>query len=125
MKRIRQFSGFLGVLFIGAWLAGCHDNSTADTQTAMPTASSARSLTLSWDAPTQNADGSPLVGLQGYRIYYGATPQVTNVVDVSNPGLNTYVIENLTAGTYYFAVTAYNSAGVESSLSSQVSTTVD
>jgi hypothetical protein len=125
MKRIRQLSGSLGVLLIGALLAACHDNSTADTQTATPAASSAGSLTLSWDAPTQNTDGSPLMGLEGYRIYYGATPQVTNVVDVNNPGLTTYVIENLTAGTYYFAVTAYNSAGVESSLSSEVSTTVD
>jgi Fibronectin type III domain len=125
MKRITQFSGSLGVLFIGAWLAACHDNSTADTQTAMPDASSARSLTLSWDAPTQNIDGSPLVGLGGYRIYYGATPQVTNVVDVNNPGLNTYVLDNLTAGTYYFAVAAYNSAGVESSLSAVVSATID
>jgi hypothetical protein len=121
MKRIRLFSGVL----VGALLAACHDNSTTVTQPAMPATSSARALTLSWDAPTQNADGSPLVGLQGYRIYYGATPQVPNVIDVNNPGLSTYVVENLTAGTYYFALTAYNSAGVESSLSSLVSTTVD
>ncbi len=29
------------------------------------------SVTLSWYPPTQNADGSPLTDLAGYRVYYG------------------------------------------------------
>jgi len=29
---------------------------------------------LSWSAPTQNADGTPLTDLQGYYIYAGDAP---------------------------------------------------
>jgi len=43
---------------------------------------------------------------------------------VANPGLASYQIDGLPAGTYYFAVAAYNSSGVTSSLSSLVSKTI-
>jgi hypothetical protein len=36
----------------------------------------------------------------------------------------TYVVSNLTAGTWYFEVTAVNSAGVDSGPSSTVSATI-
>jgi hypothetical protein len=83
-------------------------------------------VTLSWQPPTENADGSPLVDLKGYKVHYGAASKsYSDTVQVANPGLTTYVMQNLTAGKYYFAVTAYNSAGQESSLSPEISTQVD
>jgi putative Ig domain-containing protein len=83
-------------------------------------------VTLSWQAPTQNADGTALVDLKGYKVHYGsASKSYSDTIQVANPGLTTYVVENLNAGKYYFAVTAYNSAGQESSLSPEVSTQVD
>ena len=128
-------SGVIGILLIGSLLAACHhDHSTTGAQTgaqtggqtgAQTSSASLKALTLSWDAPTQNADGTPLLDLRGYRIYYGTTPQVRNTVEVDNPGLTTYVIDNLRAGTYYFAVTSYNRAGVDSLLSSEISATID
>ncbi len=39
-------------------------------------------------------------------------------------GLQTYMIENLGQGTWYFAVRAVTSAGVESALSNIVSKTI-
>ncbi len=73
------------------------------------------SATLSWAAPTQNVDGSAITNLSGYRIYYGASAgSLGTMVQVSNPGISTYVVDNLSSGTWYFAVTAYNSAGAES-----------
>jgi hypothetical protein len=128
MNRVGRASGSLsvsGILLIGSLLAACHDHSAIGAQTSSASPSSAKALTLSWEAPTQNTDGTPLLDLRGYRIYYGTTPQILNTVDVDNPGLTTYVIDNLTAGTYYFAVTSYNSAGVDSLRSSEISTTVD
>ena len=129
MMRVGRASGSFGVtgiLLIGSLLAGCHhDHSTTDTQTSLASPGSAKALTLSWEAPTQNADGTPLLDLRGYRIYYGRTPQVRKTVDVDNPGLTTYVIDNLSAGTYYFAVTAYNAAGADSLLTPEVSATID
>ena len=84
----------------------------------------AGTITLAWDAPTTNIDGTPLTDLAGYKIYYGPTSgSYTNTLDVGN--VTTSVVNNLTDGlTYYFTVSAYNSAGVESSFSNEVSKTL-
>ena len=83
-------------------------------------------VTLSWQAPTSNADGTTLVDLKGYKVHYGPSSKTySDTIQVTNPGITTYVVDNLKAGQYYFAVTAYNAAGQESSLSSEVSTQVD
>jgi hypothetical protein len=71
--------------------------------------------TLSWTPPTQNTDGSALTNLAGYRLYYGLSAGSLNqTIEIANPGVTTYVIENLSPGTYFFAVRAYSSAGGES-----------
>lgn len=83
-------------------------------------------MTLSWQPPTENTDGTALTNLAGYEIYYGTQSQsYTSDVKVTNPGLTTYVVDNLPAGTYYFAIAAYDSTGVVSSLSAEVSATVN
>jgi hypothetical protein len=97
---------------------------TVATNATASTAPSA--VTLSWDPPTENADGTPLVDLKGYTVHYGdASKSYSDSIQVSNPGLTTYVVQNLAAGKYYFAVTAYNSKGEESALSPEVATQVD
>ena len=81
--------------------------------------------TLSWAPPTQRDDGSPLFGLEGFRIYYGTSPgNYPNQVTITNPGITSVVIENLPPGTYYFVATAYDFAGVESGYSAIVSKTI-
>ena len=76
------------------------------------------SATLSWTAPTQNTDGTPLTNLSGFKIYWGpAAGNYPNSVTLNNPGLSTYVVDNLGAGTYFFAATALSSSGAESLLS--------
>ena len=98
---------------------------TDSTGNTPPTAS-ATSVTLNWMPPTENVDGSALTNLAGYDIHYGTTSgKYTQKVAVSNPGLATYVVTNLTPGTYYFSVAAVNSDGTESPLSSEVSATVN
>ena len=83
------------------------------------------SATLSWAAPTQNTDGTPLTDLAGFKIYWGpAAGNYPNSVTLNNPGLSTYVVGNLASGTYFFTASALNSAGVESSLSSPASKTI-
>jgi hypothetical protein len=80
------------------------------------------SATLSWNPPTQNTDGSPLTNLAGYRVYWGtAQNNLTNSTTISNPGLSSYVVDQLTPATWHFAVTALNSAGSESSQSNVAS----
>jgi hypothetical protein len=73
------------------------------------------SATLAWSAPTQNTDGSAITDLGGYVIYHGLSPTaLTSTVRISNPGVSTYVMDNLPTGTHYFALAAFNSSGVES-----------
>ena len=81
--------------------------------------------TLSWQPPTTNTDGSPLTNLAGFRVYWGTTAgNYPSSVTISNPGITTYVVENLTPNTYYFAVKAFNSAGAESAWSNSGSKTI-
>jgi hypothetical protein len=81
--------------------------------------------TLSWTPPTQNTDGTPLVNLAGYRIYYGTSASaMTTVIQISNAGASTHTVINLTPATWYFSVKAYTAANTESSFSSTVSKTI-
>jgi hypothetical protein len=81
--------------------------------------------TVTWTPPTQNTNGSTLTNLAGYRVVYGTNAaNLTQVVQVPNAGTTVQVVENLTSGTYYFAVKAYNTAGAESDLSNISSKTI-
>ena len=83
------------------------------------------SATLRWTPPTLNEDGSPITNLSGFRIYYGTNAaNLSMVLDLPNPGLTSAVVENLSPATWYFAVKAYNTASVESSLSNIASKTI-
>jgi hypothetical protein len=76
--------------------------------------------TLSWVAPIENTDGSPLVNLAGYEINWGPeSGRYAYSVEIMNPGITTYLIENLTAGTHYFAVRAINAEGMASDFSNE------
>ena len=84
---------------------------------------SSGSITLSWDAPTLNIDGSPIHDLGGYKIYYGQGPaNYTVTVDIGNS--TSAVLSDLTSGTWCFASTSYDNSGHESSYSNEVCTTV-
>jgi hypothetical protein len=45
-------------------------------------------------------------------------------VQITNPGLTTYVVDNLSPATWFFAVKAVNSAGAVSDLSNIASKTI-
>jgi Fibronectin type III domain len=73
------------------------------------------SATLRWNAATGT--------VSGYKVYVGEAPRLyTRTITLGNVTSST--VSSLTVGrTYYFAVTAYNSAG-QSPLSNEVSTTI-
>ena len=84
------------------------------------------SATLSWVAPTENTNGTPLGNLAGYQIYYGTSATaMTQTVKIANPGIVTYVISNLSPATWYFSVKAYTGANMQSSASVMVSKTIN
>lgn len=84
--------------------------------------------TLSWTAPVVRADDSPLPlsELGGYKIYGGVDPESLELlVDLDDPTATEYTLPELTETTHYYAITAYNIHGTESSLSNVVSKTTD
>jgi len=86
-------------------------------------------ISLAWDAPTTNVDGSPLTDLAGYKVYVGtATGVYGNSIDVGTAiqsgNTVTYSLSGLTPGqTYYIAVTAYDIENNESTYSNEVTGT--
>jgi hypothetical protein len=90
---------------------------TVDASTIATTTGSAA---LSWVAPSSRTDGSSLSlsEIAGYRLYMGtAANNLEAIVDLEDSSLTNYVVENLQTGTYYFALTAYDTSGNESELS--------
>jgi hypothetical protein len=74
--------------------------------------------TVNWTPPTENTDGTVLTDLAGYRIVYGrSSDDLNQTVSVTNPGLSSFTVDNLSIGTWYFAVIVVNSAGGESEMS--------
>ncbi|MBL8266281.1 putative Ig domain-containing protein [Steroidobacter sp.] len=97
----------------------------AFTITVSAVANASGSATLSWTAPTTNSDGSSLGNLAGFRVMYGrSSGSLDQTVTLDNPSINRYVVENLSSGTWYFAVMAVNSAGTTSQLSNTASKTI-
>jgi len=81
------------------------------------------SATLSWEAPTTNADETPLTDLAGYKVYYGTSSgDYTVSVDVGN--ITGAIISSLETGTWCFAVTAYDTSGNESDYSEETCKTI-
>lgn len=97
------------------------DGQASDTLSAFSISVEAISLgsaSLSWTAPTQNEDGTQLTDLAGYKLYWGTTPgSYPNSATIDNPTVTTYLVENLSPGTYEFVATSYNASGVESRFS--------
>lgn len=88
-------------------------------------AAASGSATLSWTAPVSNTDGSALTDLAGYNIYYGTSPSaLSTVINVPSAGTTSYTISSLASGTWYFAMNAYTTAGLDSALSNTGSKTI-
>lgn len=79
------------------------------------------SASLTWEPPTARVDGSPLSNLAGYKIYYGRMSGTYDYqIDIDNPGVSTYVVEDLVSGEWFFSLSAYDTDGLESDRSNEV-----
>ena len=98
-------------------MAGCATNNLPPTGDAV--------VSLSWNAPTTTVDGNAITDLAGYKIYYGVAPgQYEQSIQISSNSETSYSIKDLGPETYYFTVTAYDSLGIESDYSEEVSVVV-
>ena len=91
--------------------------STDSTSTSTSSSTSNTIATLSWYPNTET-------NLAGYKIHIGTAAGIYNAtVDVRN--VTSYNLSNLAIGTtYYFAVSAYDTAGTDSALSNEVSKSI-
>lgn len=108
-------------------VSGCnyHDGNSSASAAPESLPTGPGIATLSWEAPTTTTQGSQLTDLAGYRIYYGINrSDLSGTVQLNSVGLQTYVLDNLGQGTWYFAIRAVTSMGVESPLSNVVSKTI-
>ena len=106
----------------GLALGGCLERADPNPNIGGIIRTGIGSVTLSWQPPTENADGSPLTDLSGYNIYVGTTSNTYDYMEIrlDNPGLTSYVVENLEPDTYYIVATAFNSMGLESHYSDEL-----
>jgi hypothetical protein len=92
---------------------------------AMLSVSIAGVVTLNWQPPAENVDGTPLTDLSGYRIYYGEqSKEYANRETVLDPRAVKHDVA-LVSGSYYFAMTALDSEGNESGYSNEVTRVLD
>ena len=119
------------LVFAASVMAGCDGstntvaaNGTSSTS-SNPSAPTGNGMaTLIWQTPTTDTSGAALTDLAGYRIYYGmSATDLSQTVQLSI-GIQTYVIDALGPGTWYFAIKAVTSTGAESALSNVASKTI-
>ncbi len=123
MNRLTLVAATLASL---ALVTACRDAGTANSPSGViASANSNASAELSWQAPTQNTDGSTLTNISGYHIHVGTDPNALGtIIDVTDASATAYIVNNLLPGTWYFGVSAYSTAGVEGDLSNIGSKTV-
>jgi hypothetical protein len=152
MLRIAPFVKFpaLAALFaVSTLIVGCSgsDNTASaptsapaviDTTTATPTPTTTATVTstatdgssngaakLTWVPPTENTNGQSVSDLAGYYIYYGTDESdLSQIISVAGADTTAYVVNGLGSGTYYFAVRAYNTMGMDSAQSDIASVTI-
>lgn len=100
------------------------DNSGGGTTEPGSSGGETGSALLSWTPPTTNSDGSTLTDLAGYKIYYGTSSGSYSQVQTTGPGLSSFVVENLASGTWYFAVSAFDTNGNEGVKSNEASKSI-
>jgi hypothetical protein len=80
---------------------------------------------LSWLPPTERVDGSPIGELSAYRILYGqVSGNYDQIIAIDNPGITSYLVEDLGPGTWYFALISVTSDGLSSVPSNEVNTRI-
>jgi cellulose 1,4-beta-cellobiosidase len=95
------------------------NTSTASSEVASTPINPNVPLTLAWNRPTVNKDGTPLNDLGGFKLYIGTnTRTYTSVIDVGNA--TQYTLSNMAPGTYFFCTSSYDQLRNESAFSTEI-----
>jgi fibronectin type III domain protein len=131
MTKLFRVARGLAVSFaMAAVLAACGGGSTSSQTTQSgppppPPPPTSGSVILNWTIPTLNTDGSMLTNLAGFKVIYGqSSANLSQSVSITNATVSTYQIDNLTSGTWYFAIVTVASDGTESAPTNLLSQTI-
>jgi len=99
------------------------DGLAPKTPSGVAAVAGSTSIAISWTAPTLNSDDSTLTDLLGYEIYRSTSSSGTYVqLNTSDILTTSYTDSTISGGTtYYYKVTAADTGGLESVMSSVVS----
>lgn len=117
------------MIFVALLLAGCGGGGSSRDGGTLPiiVPGPSNSLTVIWQHPASNVDGSPLIDLAGFNLYGAQTGDPADlqlITTINNGGIDRFLVESLAPGSYYFAVTAFNNAGAESDFSNILQGTI-
>ncbi len=77
-------------------------------------------VTLNWQAPTENMDGSDVNEISAYKVFYGNTQGLPDKhITVNYGNVQTFTIKNLEPGDHYFTMSAISTNGMESDRSNE------
>jgi Fibronectin type III domain len=118
----RAAGGAVAAFALIAALAACGGGAGSASAPPPPTTSS---VTLTWTIPTLNTDGTQLTNLTGFKVIYGmSSTNLSQSLSIDGSTVGTCQIDNLTSGTWYFAVISVASDGTESVPSNMLSQTI-
>jgi hypothetical protein len=85
-----------------------------------PQSATPGSATLTWAAPTEHTNGTPLTDLVGFKLHWGVAPGLhSSQLTINNPDTTSWKIGDLPAGPWYFTVSAISASGFESAKSNE------
>lgn len=101
------------------------NNTPSDTSktTDNPDNTTRADINLSWTAPSERENNEPisLSEIAGYKVYFGTQQRnYSSSVDINDGSADGHTFSGFSAGTYYFALTTYDTAGRESQYSTEI-----
>ena len=81
-----------------------------------------KNLSVTWQAPTENVDGTALTDLAGFRLYRTSGTDYILEAEIAEPAARSIALAK-PSGVYEFVMTAYDGDGNESAYSNPVTKT--
>lgn len=121
---MKKLTTLLLVMASALLLTACGGGSSSESSDSRtPDGTTSGQALLSWIAPSTRADSTylPLNDVEGFRVYYGTSASnLVLLADLNDNSITEYTTDAMPSGSYFFAVTAYDTEGNESGLSNVI-----
>lgn len=124
---IKPSSVLLGLVVLVFSLTGCGGAGGDSSSVEASSGNSGKTAALSWNAPATrvNGEGLAMGELQGYVILYGQdADKLDRRIEISEASTMEYIVDNLSAGQWFFAIQVVDTEGLVSAPSEVVSKSI-